>query len=267
MLVGGAEGAIREFRRYVVAQYAARSRHWRHARSLMERAASTLALEFWDGVNPVDLSAVARFLDARIVISPNSAHGYLRPVGDHFEVVVPEGSSSRGRFSIAHECGHVLFYGGGINGYARLCPYGFGTEKRGRSREEGLCHAFAGALLIPEPVSRRLAEQGASLSLGSRAARALGVSLDVMLKRLVWEVGAWDESVFCSLWMRRGKVRVDAVIRGGRRRGSSDRAPTREQLSEFLESRLIMTWDEALRRAFDAKEVWALHGERAWIRF
>lgn len=190
------------------------------------------------GTLPVDPEDAAALLGARVEMSPASARGQLGsliPALGGFRVILygqhlaasqdpdelvdsPKPDrvlSSRGRFTLAHELGHTFFYSGTrANTPQRITPKG--ALRNEHWWEEGLCHDFARALLMPD-VGRRLVEHHASPHAVVRGAKTFRVSREVFLRRVLHDWQLWSDSTWLHASWFQGTVRTQ-VLHGSSRR-------------------------------------------------
>lgn len=237
----GSEASVRRsvdaFQRYIMEQDRNNSDSWGgQAQKLIQSVASRLGELCKEGDGRVDLEAVALQMGATIVargLRDDSLRGSLSATDEGFEIRV--GSREpvhRQRFTVAHELGHILFYSAGDGGRARrLLPYGRGTSLR--AREEGLCDAFARALLVPEAIASELACKSPSLEEVLDTRCRLGTSGEVILRRMLYDFEAWPKCVFYRIFAT-GEERKVRPFWGAKRRSRPKGAPTGPELEEYM---------------------------------
>lgn len=262
-----AKQAIGDFQRYVVDQYRSNAPRWPLAQTLIQRAADSLRDECQRNEAPLDLTMVATKLGVEIIPSTGTGgeRGFLRPFGTGLQLFVAERVPHVHRFTTAHELGHALFFVQAQGMYERIFPYGRTTNSENLRREEGLCHAFARALLVPHQTVEGLCNADISLVGADRRARALNISLDVLLRRLLYDAHGWPTAVFFPVWESGHQVKVLRPLRGVRRRRSTDPAPSGECLQRFLGERLYMSWEGEVRSTFTVREWYSQSSSRIWI--
>ncbi len=171
----------------------ARRRFARWAAQLLERAGQQGP--------PVDLYAIAAQLQAKVEVAEISGRGMLLDMERERLIFVQKGSSPAvQRFSIAHECAHIVFRNA-IQSRVRDPDLVNRVHEWGASPEqERLCDLLASELLMPERFVRQVLETSPErgLQLGRAVAGSFGVSTVAALRRLV-DVG---EPYLLVLWQR-----------------------------------------------------------------
>jgi hypothetical protein len=159
----------------------------------VERAASRERGEGADECStvPVDVFGLARERGMEIIedlVGESCGEGLLIPFRGGYRVRLRKAStSSRKRFSVAHELGHTFFYKD--NGDGPRHQIGILNTSE-RNAEERICNWFASALLIPASELRQKLgglpsdAPSAVLSEFEKTARYFGVSLPALLYRL-----------------------------------------------------------------------------------
>jgi hypothetical protein len=134
----------------------------------------SLVATLLDGIPcpPTDLAAVATRLDAEIVYERISGSGELRQAPQGWQIVCnPILPTSRCRFTIAHEIGHVLLANAGWEG-----------KQEGKAAER-FCDVVAAELLMPTPVFRQDLQQELSIPLLRQLQERYGSSLQATAYR------------------------------------------------------------------------------------
>ena len=192
--------SVDDFQLYVWRMYSERATSWPEARTLIQAVAGRLGRRAYQEHLGVDLAAVAEVLRVSVKwgkVREEKARGLMIPTSEGFEVTLGGRlrSAQRVRFAIAHEYGHCLFYALDRVPPARIIPRGAARQALYK-REEGLCDSFAAALLIPEEIGSHIADEPVSLATVAREAERLRVSMEVLLRRLLSELGVWPEWAF-----------------------------------------------------------------------
>jgi hypothetical protein len=181
---------IARFQDYIRAEYSGRSKHWACAKSLIEAVAERLAETACPLGDWVDLLPVARQLRVKVTFAPcrPPKGGMLLPEEHGFSAAIDgRPDQPRARFTLAHEFGHVFFYD-----LEQVPPQPFffhAAEGREARREEGLCDAFAAALLLPLRFFTAEVDQAASMNYLVAQAVRRRVSVEVFLRRVLHGVG------------------------------------------------------------------------------
>lgn len=230
--------SIEDFQRYVVSEYQRGAGTWRQAQALVHAIARQFGRDLKRGNCPVDPQEVAHKLSVEISFMPrteNSVCGRLVPTENGFRAVVAGAPGEpRARFSVAHECGHVLFYYPSPRRPERIIPKSFEAESRIARKEEGLCDDFARVLLLPEESIADLTRADVSLEHLLTTASRQRVSPETLVRRVLYDLDRWDTSVlYCIRWRNRSfKVQT---YRGLRRRTNSDRAPSAKVMRDVFQ--------------------------------
>lgn len=256
-----ARRAIADFQRYVVDMYRSRAARWPAAKSMVQAIAAEVVSLDGHAMAPIQLVPIAKALHVAVDYkSVKTGHrGGLMPIPGGFrlaiygqfrqtpcpnEALFPSSDEwrcptllPRGRFTMAHELGHVFFYTTDVRAAIpeRLIPRKIGKFLR----EEGLCHDFARALLIPSSCQAAIRD-AASLSELVSAARMFGVTTEPMLRRILYDWDMWVEALFASVSRHKGRLKVHC-FRGSQRKGKSKLGPTRGQIAERLGSTTSMS--------------------------
>lgn len=228
------------FRRYLLNELRAGSSHWPAAQHLVHNAAAELVERSAFLSPPVDISAVARMLNVCVNECSEittATLGRLIPVRGGFVVYlsgIPASSDrpyaaltvssesernaspkldARARFTFAHEIGHTLFYETpGADAIPRRLTQAPEFGSPGHRREEGLCHDFARALLIPDQCRVWLPPHPDLRALIGMA-RALRVGIEPLVRRVLHDWGAWDEVAIIDIAQDQAGPRA-TVLRG-----------------------------------------------------
>ena len=205
-----ARHTIEDFQRYILAQHHAHSPKWLLAQNLIQRIAEVL-VEALDIQGPrVMVEGAARLLDVNLkFISAERGRscGRIEPTDQGFLAVISRGSVTdaplnvRERFTIAHECGHTFFYHMGATGKPRrIIPKSPGGYRESRNREsgreEGLCDAFARALLMPSKWVAKFTVNEPSADNLLSGADYFKVSTEAFARRVLYDFRGWATSIF-----------------------------------------------------------------------
>lgn len=221
-----------------------------------------------DAGGPADILLAAKIFNVRIDSMADdqyAGNGYVMPTNNGFRMVVDERMPySRWRFTVAHELGHILFHQ--LNGRSsrRIIPKM--NDSRAKRREEALCDAFARALLISTRKCKALAGEPPSIFEAAFMARSLDVSLEAMLRRLLYDELGWQDSVFYKL-KGNGKSVEAVVLRGQNRRATNDLAPPKRVITKILLERNDASFEEALSHVLSSFEWVDINGGNGgWVR-
>jgi len=175
-------------------------------------------------------------------------------------------TSSRQRFSIAHEIGHTFFYNFSYNPPVRIL-----SRESSRlliDKEEDICNAFARELLMPrEFVERDLDEHNnRDLELILTLASKYRVSAEVTARRLILDLSEYDKTVLIfaekssgrknqnkNIWWYYGKTLKryirkdeDAIFRQVLSVISDQRSENiLEKIAELLSDEAMLQWYES----------------------
>lgn len=272
--------AISAFQTYIRGQYSRGAQHWSQAQNLIQEVAESLVATA-TGKPPTDLVRVAELLRLEIQCLPQrtpqhfgklmprlggfTAAVYLAPPvaispqsGLAISPVPPSaadfsGLSRTGRFILAHEFAHALFYTVAEQG--KMPERVIGTRPATRDwhwREEGLCNAFARALLIPKRWSSAV-EFSASFAGLIECGRLFHVPSTPLLHRILYDWEMWPTAAMVRVDSRYQKLQL-RIFKGKMRRKTGS-APTKPQLQRAL--RTIMNPEsvrEILSRQFGVLE-------------
>ena len=139
--------------------------------------------------------------------------------------------TTRGRFTLAHEIGHTLFYTIGGQGQFPQRLIAAPTDRRAQWREEGLCHDFARALLMPASAQHLVSVEPSANALKD-ASRHFRVAKEPVVRRLLYDWGMWQSAVVVQVVLSGGQTKT-RVFRGGSRKGGSKKV-TGPQLDRVL---------------------------------
>lgn len=238
---------------------------------------------------PVDPVRIAVTLNACVEVAPTTSRGQLGklvPVPGGFRVVLygqerglgeAQGSlgiqgdatpqlTNRGRFTLAHELGHALFYTrprDAAEKPVRVIPAGSARDVYWR--EEGLCHEFARALLVPS-FAKALVGPTPSPSAIVGATKALRVSREVLVRRVLHDWLLWSETTLLHVSGSGKQLRAQllhgaAVSRRTVAVGAAQRLRAVEEEGDWLE---VLNAIENLfgcprtSMLVSEKEVWAI---------
>ncbi|HEX8395699.1 MAG TPA: ImmA/IrrE family metallo-endopeptidase [Longimicrobium sp.] len=204
---------------------------------MIQQIAEMLSKRISD-VPPLNLRMAAMALNIRVVSRRThlrTHHGSLVPVVGGFEAViftseeVPAGNTQsdlrmpedsdltlqlprRGRFTLAHEIGHALFYSLSRDHVPRRITHAPTRNSPGHWREEGLCHAFARALLIPSMWGSAVGAEPRFETL-IEASSLFRVSGEALIHRLLYDWHKWSNVVVIQISFSESTPRV-RVFRG-----------------------------------------------------
>lgn len=257
---------VQRFQRYVVSRHRSRARGGGGSTKPLIQAVADAILQdaTAESGGAVDVEEVGRQMHVTVTVSTEryDHDGLFVPVCGGFEVTLfrPDASLAatlfshsddalqpRERFTLAHELGHTLFFTWPDADILpqRLIPRALGGFAA-NAREEGLCHDFARALLIPSTAAPSIGREG-NVGQLSTLARRFETSREPVVRRILYDFRLWRSSVFYRCSIDRGKV-VSKSFRGVDRRGNSDSAPTRPALEQMLSgSRSVQEIDSRLR--------------------
>jgi len=188
-----ASDSVRRFQSYILQQHRAGSERWPEARRLIQQAAEDLVEAAGPAGEERSLLSVATLLRVRFrfteVLEEDARCGFMVPDGTGFHAVIA-GSlrHHRSRFTLAHECGHALFYTSGGTRPQRLLPLSLG-ERLPRVREEGLCDSFAAAVVLPERILAPLAHAPVTVAGLLEVAARWNVAPETLFRRLLYDLG------------------------------------------------------------------------------
>lgn len=232
--------AIDNFHGYVLREQARGSRSWGTARLYVERVAEELHRVIGSREPCIDLQSAAILLGVRIEVDPEVLNmGCAALVHTHGGLVakIPGATwpqlTSRERFSIAHELGHSLFYTRESLPVRRFTAVGVLRSSHEARREEGLCNAFASALLLSPKFVEDLGNKDPSLGAAVAASRLANVSVEVVLRALLHRHNGWADSVFYVVHCDRSCVSA-RVLRGSNRRVADSYSPSAKVLGQAL---------------------------------
>lgn len=282
------EPKIREFHEYLRARLERRIHVPSRGKVLIQGIGEALVESSWEP--PVDPMRIAFALNANVEVLQRAGHsqlGKLLPVRGGFRLVVygddrvvepaqgefgPEFESassltSRGRFTLAHELGHTLFYTRPRQPSEtpeRVTPADGAREAHWR--EEGLCHEFARALLVPS-VAKSLVDPTPSTRAITAATRLFRVSREVLIRRALHDWNLWSETSFLHVSFFGDRVRAQLLHGSAARRRAGSAVGGADQLRAVRQKatprELLPTIESLFRCSRDdmlvyEKEVWAI---------
>lgn len=259
--------SIASFQRHIISEYQARSENWSEAHVLIQKIADRLVNYLSLNEVPVDPEPVAKALGVQVSIvvalDAPAPGGQIAPMPNGFKVVVFTQSFApsrhRLRFTLAHECGHVFFFHSTGGTPEPIIPR---AVTPGEWKEEGLCHAFARALLIPTNLALGITKAAPSLETLFAQARRCQVSPESLVRRILHDLEGWQLSVFYKINLRTRKA---TVFRGSKRKGRAA-APACEEILSLVadkSARLAVT-AVAQRFARDQKDCRLVNGD-LWL--
>ena len=234
-LTSTALGAIADFQSYVVRRYGRRTEpgtRYPRSKELIQRVADALAQSATHRGRSVDLLRVGRLLRVGQRLdceSKRAVIAWLVPVDGGFHISVNRSramSEGRLRFSIAHEYGHTLFFSLYSSPPRRIVPMAI-SNTPGYRWEEGLCHDFARALLLPKGTTYEAASGGIGLGLLERICSSYVVSMDVAVRRILYDLRLWRSTILYRVDIEERSVEV---FRGT----SSRRSPTSNEIGYVI---------------------------------
>lgn len=241
--------AIAEFRRYVKTCVAEHASKWSDSQSLIQQIAHECHCAMGNGNETPALRPIADMLHVDVVFChgrDGGCDGTLEAIAGGFRASVfgqmrsnsignglwreevpahLKHLTSRGRMTLAHELGHVFFYAADHRAATprRVVPVARPNSREYR-REEGLCTDFARALLLPEHL-RGIVPTNPDLGWLLGNAVRYQVSIEVLLRRLMYDWGLWEENIIVVITEIEGICRP-SIYRGvGRKRDRSLSAP------------------------------------------
>lgn len=226
---------IDAFQLYLLRSYKARDPTWPESRPLIQAIAAELGAAHFRPNRGVDLDGIADVLQVAIretAASEETARATLCPTNRGFEVRLGRSRFVRQRFALAHEYGHCLFYSLEERPPRRLIPLGVPNDEAWK-REEGLCDAFASSLLVPEQVGTRILKRKPAVGAVMREARTLGVSGEVLIRRLLDELNGWPDCVFYRIDFGRQKIKV-RPFKGAAVKAKRGSVPSAKELEAAL---------------------------------
>lgn len=149
-----------------------------------EKVAVELLDECWDGNLPIDPVRIAKSLGVKVldVYLNKDVSGALvkKPEQDPSILLNAEDSTTRKRFTCAHELGHYIRRAGERNQYEYV-DYRDHRSSTGTDEEERYANSFAASLLMPELAVKVFKAEGLP---AFRMAKRFGVSPESMQYRL-----------------------------------------------------------------------------------
>lgn len=189
------------FHEYLVREYYAKSRSLSSAKHLMRKVAEDLIHLHVEGSAKPNLFSIAHALGAEVVSNaplPEGQDGFIRSYGDHLQICIAEApDTTRGRFTIAHELGHAIYYRFCNGSFSRVIPVP-APKSREAIREEALASQFAGALVFPDALHRSLMRGTAGTVTFQQMiafAEHFSCSFEVIVRRLLHELHSSPGSI------------------------------------------------------------------------
>jgi Zn-dependent peptidase ImmA (M78 family) len=141
---------------------------------------------------PVDVSALADSLGADVVYEDLEVEvsGLLLREGDHTTIAInKKHHPNRQRFTLAHECGHLILHANTKEGLwvDKALFFRDASSRAGEDFDEVQANQFAAGILMPEEFVRQAVDDLSSLSDADvvRLAARFGVSERAMMVRLL----------------------------------------------------------------------------------
>lgn len=256
---------IAELHRHILAQERLHRPKWPESNRLIREIAQEITNSMANRNLPINLESVVNQLNIHLKSQPKSFSqelGKLRPVPGGFELeVFGQISKSKseapqlpfadadcgvcndtdiiqdltyqGRFSLAHELGHVCFFADdSISARpTRLTSISF-NEQRRRWREEGLCEDFARALLMPDKYKYIIKEPGKIHDL-FEISETFCISFEPAVRRILYDWRKWPSSFIVYLDFSKTEKRI-RCFRGLDRKKISSSNPTRTKIADLL---------------------------------
>jgi Zn-dependent peptidase ImmA (M78 family) len=244
--------SIRNFQAYVLDCVYQRASSWPNAKMMIQCVADDVHEDLGAEPLPVSLGDIMTMFGVSMTIEHreiSSGAAKIVPVRGGFHVTIfhvhsnsnahsdltldfealiesaPVRDGNRTRFTVAHELGHTLFYRaeGSLKPPSRIIPQppSFGPNKW---REEGLCHDFARALLIPKHV-RSLVSGTPHIGVIVDLVRALRVTPEPLVRRIMYDWGLWPDTVFIQI------TKSERTLQTKLFRGTHQRARRRTMLT------------------------------------
>jgi hypothetical protein len=252
--------AVRQFQGYVRDCVGRRAASWPHAKPLIQQIADEIHEDCGAQPLPVSLSAiVAMFRVSLRIAEPTSSRGAAKiaPIRGGFEATIfrssdgpndsahpsfdleaviasaPTREGNRTRFTVAHELGHTLFYAReNESSYPTRIVAQPASFEQARWREEGLCHDFARALLIPKN-TRSLISNTPHMGVLVDLVRAARVTPEPLVRRIMYDWDLWPDAVLTQLTVSDGRLHAK-LFRGANRRASTGSGMTAPRIEKEL---------------------------------
>lgn len=152
--------------------------------SLPTTIAHNVLQDHWDGLLPIDINALADKLGVAVVYSkelPDNISGtYKYSDGKHICTINAKQSTTRQRFTLAHELGHYALLHGDRSDGEEI----FHRQEGNRSPFETEANTFAAEILMPSQVVRHLIMEE-NITAPDALARRFNVSTRAMVIRLM----------------------------------------------------------------------------------
>lgn len=248
--------AIEDFQSYVVNSYRSRVSKWVASRDLLQKVAEAISTYIGStasAINPIyaaDLLGVNLHFERQpLQEQMNLGCGRLTASPRGFEATVYGAEHEpQARLTTAHECGHSLFFTPVCESTPqRIVPVSLDFGSPLRRREEALCDEFARTLLIPSTFRDQLLQSPGRIDDVFFLARRLSVAPSVLIRRVAYDFGGWDDRVFFGINFVQQKWRVRPY------RGLSNRRSTVVPTGPEIEKTLTdaRTIQEVARLLFD----------------
>jgi hypothetical protein len=246
------EAALGAFRRYVLTRRSGTVREPAVAQRLIQACADAL-VRGTDAKPPIDLFPLAEWLSVEVRFRDANETGHLGglvPVPGGFcayvygQTICAVGGlvghshastlTRRGRFTLAHELGHAAFYTRPNENArpVRLVPVG--SSGRDHWWEEGLCHAFARALLMPVSAQALVPGDPSPRALVG-ASKQFDISKEAAVRRILYDWGCWQAAVLVNIEFSGQQKRI-SIYRGRDRRKRDSKGLTRIALEQSVAS-------------------------------
>ncbi|MHB8364855.1 MAG: ImmA/IrrE family metallo-endopeptidase [Vulcanimicrobiaceae bacterium] len=195
--------AISDFQCYVIREYSRRSDRWSAAHRLIQVIAEKLieATECTGDEIPIEEIAKMLRISFKLTSTLNEEKcAYMTPAPGGFEAVLYRGlRPHRARFAMAHECGHALFYSLEGSRPKRIIPGATLADQSTARREEGLCNAFAGAVVLPKAIVQALNRDKLAVSMLLSSAARWKVSPETLVRRVLYDMGFYPGNAIYAI--------------------------------------------------------------------
>lgn len=262
--------ALEDFQRFVLAQVRERRSRWGSQSQKLCQAVATELVKASDQVQPpVDLYKIAEFIGIDVrdeLANGGSEMGAIWTTDERITVAVRRSlGRERQRFILAHELGHTLFFYRTVAGYQRLLPATSNPNSHGHLREEGLCDAFARALLIPSVLASCFTVDPPSFERLMALSDRLVVSPSVLLRRVMHDLDGWSDEI-CYAIYKGESTRVVSFI-GRARKKARGAAPSRGAVLRWAATKDVGELVGVLAHSERVREIfWRPNSRVVWVR-
>jgi Zn-dependent peptidase ImmA (M78 family) len=253
----GIRRTIWDFQKYIFDMLKNDSLKWPKAQALIQGISASIVNVIGYEALPINILTIAEKLRIAIELHPSSQYfrGKVEPVFGGFELnlygqtstiesIIKHGLpfqehiggcqlevTNQGRFALSHEIGHIFFYS---SIHPELTPERIYSRKIGGkfSREEGLCHDFARAILIPNQY-RKMINKEPSLVVLMKLSKIFGVGLEPLVRRILYDWQMWGGVIFFNITKKNTELRVNC-FRGSDRKKSVKGNPTKTEVANII---------------------------------